>query len=650
MPGQFRPRRPRIGGLQRVRLEAASGGIDVDSAPASVQPGKGSLLKNYLTGEAGRTRQRGGIEDTGLTYEISAGNKARIVGYLKGNDKLLVGFADHNSSSRIFEPWAAPRKRAAGSDLASGKAGDSTHGLRLIDFKANTCVDVQAPASTAYRSGIPWSKSTRLGRFAYGFAYDSDNDIVTPTGSFSIGQNDKSGYERLTRFLRWDTTDTQPPVLYFCGPYGCQDLKLYYNKFMALGGRQPETGGGFVESNVVWYTRDLSANHHNLGFSPLDDFLSDNASATNFWPAGVPEVGAVADCTQGATSPSQMWYKAGTHDVVNRLNLPGDENDYGVAMAYVGRNLAIFKRRSIIILQGFDDTNWQLRTAVSGVGCIDPRSIVEANEGVYFLSQQGYMFFDGIKLVDVSRGLHRTLVQAGLKYVGDPGIAGGFAVAARLDQDYILLTIGVAPFQTTDVNPTTDFCGIYHLPSNSWTTFDSLPLTTTGDGPLYAGRTENYQFIMDQSKVFAVPYLTTPDNQADESKRGKDGSSVIETKWHSRTEELASPFERAKIHRVIIDYNWIVDAGTAEQYTGPTVTLCDGAGVSLGTGASFTLPSGADAGNEVLRSRHVQDVYAECSEIMVKIEYTGTARALVQCDVQDVFLEYEITHERHTTS
>lgn len=645
-------------GLERVRLVAPSEGLDTDSAPASVKPTKALGLRNYLTGEAGRIRQRGGIEDAGQSHGVT---DMRAAHAWEGKDRVLHGFRKATDTTRLVPPHRAPIKAHAISELANAYA--TTPNLRRVDL-AVPAVDSIANVGSE-RSTVPGIPRTRVGKFVYGFAFDSDNDTAVSVGG-SIGQNDRGGNERLTRLLRWDVSSASAPDFYYCGPYGAQDIIFHYNKLLVLGGRQPETGGDFVESNVIWFTREWSAKHHNLGFSPMDDTDSPGSKVAlatfDPWAGGIPNVGAAGDCTAGGAiiGTTPMWYEDGTVAVVNRLNLPGDEADYGVGFAPVGRNLAIFKRRAIVSLNGFSRDDWSIRTAVSGVGCIDPRTIVPANEGVYFLSHQGFMFFDGVQIHDASKGVHRTIVQAGLAAVGDDAADTGFAQAQLLDREFLLLTIGTAPHGATPATPAITFCGLYNIPSNSWTEFDAAPFATTGDGPILLGRSDAKVYAADHVKTFNVPYLTTPDNQTDESKRGKDGSDVIATEWHSKVAELASPFEEVHFKRLIVDYEWAVDGSAGDALasfdpdavvtTRPKVELRDGEGVLIKT---FYLPAGADpsvsAGDEeTYRQRFVYDFFADVavSEVQVRIEYTGAATALVKNAIHDVWIEFTRAQER----
>jgi len=138
--------------------------------------------------------------------------------------------------------------------------------------------------------------------------------------------------------------------------------------------------------------------------------------------------------------------------------------------------------------------------------------------------------------------------------------------------------------------------------------------------------------------------VTTPENADAATERGKDLTLNIPTKWHSRTVELAAPFNKATLQRVIIDYAWQYDGSTGTE-DGPTVALKDGQGNTIGS--TWLLPS-ADTpfAGITSRQRHVHDVFEEISELSVRIEYAGTARFLSRSEIYDVFIEYMPAYER----
>lgn len=592
--------------MQVVRLEAAWQGEDRDSSPNVIAKGKGFKAQNYLPGTPGRMRQRGPLRDTSLTI-WSGSNDQAIAGYLTGNDKVLVGFYDTSSATRFIRPATAPYRLSTAAALASGINAASSEAL--VDLSANTTT-AKTPTGREY---IPGPRHTRFGKFDYGIAFDSPND----TDGAGIISNPNGGRERKTALLRWDSSGVGQPVKYAKAPFASQDLRIHYSRLLMLGGTDPVAGTDTIYHNALWYT----------------DLLTDNDFTT-----GINNADAAED----------IW----KHDVslrVNRVNLLGDDADFGVAMAVVGRNMVIFKRRSLMLLTGYDRDTFQLRTIAEGVGCLDPRSIVEVPGGVFFQGQHGYMFFDGVQVEDASRGMHRALLGPALANVGDLGTPGGYVVCSLHAGEYILYTTGFVKSNTSAGNPPLsieDFSALLHVPTLSWASFNTNAFNA---GMMAAGRTEQYPWIADNQTIVRAGVLTTPET-ATEAQRGHDittggGNTNIATKWHSRTVELSSPLAKAKLHRVLVDYEWVVDAGTDEQFTGPVVSLCNSAGTVLDT---FNLLSGPDDGREYGRKRTVYDTFIESDDIQVRIEYNSTARALVEAAIHDVWIEFQPAAEKHS--
>lgn len=587
--------------LRTARVPAPSDGMDTDTSPNIIPATRGVVVQNYLPGERGRVRQRGSINtlDTG---PLDGGGLGPLA--LPASDKLLYGNYVKDAV-RFVPPWMAVWRPTVAGALA--KAAVGANQAEVYDIAAGTSTDV-TPTSREYLPN--GNRSTKFGKFAYAIAYDSINDTAqnASVGTVADGiENTNYGTaERLTRIMRWDSSGVLNPVIYAIGPRGAQDLRIHYNRLLVLGGRNPVTLTEGIDHNAIWYTRALTANDFASGINNAD-------AANTIW----------TDEVSGA---------------VNKLSLADDRGDPAVAMAPVGRALAILKRRSIDVLSGFDSSSFQVRTASRGVGCIDPHSVVEVPEGVYFLSQQGFVFFDGVQVKIVSRSINTVL----LPYVAqmtrtDIGYTFLDASAVLLDNSYILLNISSQGDSTAASSLTKAL--LFHIPTGTWATI----VPAAGGLDNLVKQSESFQIGLDVSSggtltISDLRSITNPGALA-ESVRGKDGSTTIQTKWHSRIVELASPLYKAQIHRVIVDYEWIVDGAASEGlFIGPTISLYNSNGSLLDAN---TLPSQQDAGHEVTRGRFVWDTYAETSDVQVQIDYTGTARALVASSIIDVWIEFE---------
>ena len=95
--------------------------------------------------------------------------------------------------------------------------------------------------------------------------------------------------------------------------------------------------------------------------------------------------------------------------LTNKVQMDGDTQDYGVGLATVRNGLIIFLRRSsVYLLKGTTSANYTLIPISQGVGCLDARSIVETDHGVYFIEfARGLMLTNGTTVMDVLRSVCR---------------------------------------------------------------------------------------------------------------------------------------------------------------------------------------------------------------------------------------------------
>ena len=60
--------------------------------------------------------------------------------------------------------------------------------------------------------------------------------------------------------------------------------------------------------------------------------------------------------------------------------------------------LIVFKRQAIWVLSGTDDTTWQTRRLIEGIGCVGPKAKVTHDGIVYFLADDGLHITDGTQV------------------------------------------------------------------------------------------------------------------------------------------------------------------------------------------------------------------------------------------------------------
>lgn len=615
------------GDLLFQRVIPAYGGQDHDSAPESIREDQGPLVENFLVDRPGVMPLRGPLNEASILYQSGPG--AKPVGLWSHGDKLLVGLKATTTVGAEVDPWVSPyRKPLTAATLA---AGHNT--LYFADLNTNALTAIAATADQ-----VPGPRFTRLGGYVYGIGYD-----VTDAANIVL---EGGGYQKRRKLLRWDGTAVAP-VVHSVAPAGAQDIRAHYQRLFVLGGQEPGTAGA-MQPNTLW------------------------------WSDQHPTTGALPDTI--ASWQNNFVDPAITEYLVVDVN---DPDDYGVALAKLGANLAIFKRRSIHVLYGYSSGTFQIKTFSSEQGCLDARSIVEYEDGVFFMSDQGYMWFDGAELVNVTSNLKSTLLTQAIGAVGDLGADGGRVVAGKLPNGYLGLSIGTSP--ASSVESSTTFCAMYHVGRRAWVNFSTDVLPTRK--PTHWSRSVTKSFIVDDTRIVKANKLTSP--EADPQLRGIDSAEglfrfavvdasttfsgvtdslrntesgvemfpsaatnyAIPAKWYSRLIKLSTPLSLSQLHRYLQDYNFQLASGADESGSlgsGWFVTLLGGDGTVLL--AEYQLPVQGQPTVYTYRRRNTQDLFTEAADLQVRIEWRGTAApALQRAELLEGTIEFTRTRERRST-
>lgn len=574
--------------LRAITIQPPYDGIDSDSAPDAIEPTKGHVVANFLVDRPGQLPIRGPLNETTVILSSSSGEKP--VGVWPFNDKLLVGYRAPSATAKR-DPWVAPyRKAALAADLSAALTG--ANALKVIDLAASPVTVSSLTPTDASR--VPGPRYTRLGAHVYGVSFDTTTAAV----------NENGGFRKLTSILRWD--GAVEPVVHVNAPRGAQDIRAHYQRLFVLGGRNPD-GTGQIANNTLWYSDPIA------GTTPLPDTLA-----------------AWQDDTSG---------------LVNQIVVDSDQSDdFGAALARVGQSLVIFKRRSIHVLHGHSPSTFQVRPFTLEQGCIDPRSIVEYEDGCLFMSDQGFMWFDGSQLVNMTPLQRSSIVAAAVEHVGDAGVDGGRCVAGRLPNSYIALSIGRSSSTSNPDSSTTSFCGMLHVPRRAWATLSSDVLT--GRYAISFGRSSTKTYVLDDRRIVLANKITAPE-QTSSSTRGYDVTEggvplIIPAELRTRLAPLSSPLHRSQLHRFLFDYTF--ERSIGGEFDAWQVQLSDGEGSNLGV---YRVRSQTAASK---RRRHVRDVFAEANDVQVVVTLPddGVTGGLVRASILPMTVEFQATRQRRT--
>jgi len=578
-------------------IKPPTGGEDTDSAPNAIAANRAPLIENLLLDRPEKVRLRGGL----IYSDAYTLPDLRPVGAWDFNGKALLGYA---TTANGIEPNMHP---LGGNGSPNGLA-DSAQLLDTRDMSASGLANVTVSGN---KDNVPWGKGARLGSYVYGFAY-SDN--VTASVA-----NDAGFTSQLRKLLRWDGTTTAP-VAYSNAPRGGQDVSVHLNRLWVLGGTNPSTPATApIALNTLYW--------------------SDNA---------------------GPTTDVLTAWQDDVSGLVNQI-IVGDQDpyDFGVALASVGQNLVILKRRSVHVLYGTSPDTFTIRRVTAEYGCIDPRTVVETDEGVFFLSANGYIFFDGSTFTNMSvdHGIGTELQEQITKFLvqfpGSSPVTLNRAVAVALPNDHILLSI----VAVTGGSPrfTTDFCKILHTPSGSWTTLTS-ELTAFDFTPSVAFRSAGAPWLIvantNPLAVFAGNVTAPTGETALVSLKHRDGAYdgspavEIEPKWRSRLEGLSSPPHKAQIHRVIFDYAARRFGDPAGNATGWQVELASNAG-SSGWIITTEIQDATQSSFGDYRSRAIVDRFDELDDVQLIVTwYPGVAEGEpLQAEIYGATIEYQTSRQ-----
>lgn len=610
--------------FRTLRLEATTGGMNRDDVPSALPKNQARRMTNLLSNRRGQVRMRGGISAGKFL-----GNLVAPSGYIAVMDKVLYGgvtMAAAGAGQGHIEPQQAPWiARGASTSLAKDAAATAAS-IRVVDL--NPVTPTIGTATAIARQKHPGHANERFGKFGYAQSFDSALDTVANVEGI---QDMGNGYfERMTRLLRWDSTASPSPVVLTYAPKAAQDIRIWYNRLLVLGGTAPNAFGfNFVLHNSMWFTRPLTTDDRNNGIGNAD-----------------------VDYTRWTDEVSAL---------TNEIQLLGDDGDFGVGFGAVGRNLAIFKRNQILLLTGFGPESFAVRLVHQNIGCLDPRSIVEVEEGCFFLSREGYQFFDGVQVRPAGVGIQQMIADAceeslteTLRYNGD---GGGFGHAVKLDREHILLSIGTKSYGVgaTGAGHQVFFCGLLHTPTGAWTLFrmGTNVVTNSYGGFWLLGRTERHAFGTDDNTHISLDDVPKPESQS-EALRGTDQSQNFRIEWFSRVAELATPTRKATLHRIMIDYEFVQNGTSEVENAGPVVEVFDG---TLGLIATLNLDLNQDLAETdedttmpPYRKRWVRDLYSEVTDIQVRVRHIPAVPANAaydQISIHDVWIEYSPGQERH---
>jgi len=94
------------------------------------------------------------------------------------------------------------------------------------------------------------------------------------------------------------------------------------------------------------------------------------------------------------------------------INLPAGDGDSGTGLYQLKNALYVFQKHAIWAIYGNSPANFELRNITNEIGLLDKRTLVEYNDLLVFLSDQGIILFDGSNIKNVSDGVVQSEINA----------------------------------------------------------------------------------------------------------------------------------------------------------------------------------------------------------------------------------------------
>lgn len=331
---------------------------------------------------------------------------------INGAQPATAGFLIASRTSGLATPWQI--------GPAPAHASLTLYNVDIINHTATAVVAPNRDSTPGYR----WIDFDGQ---LYGIAGDSASLLNGPSAVYTVPA---------VSLMSTSTPDgSGPPTALSAAPHGAFDLNGYQQRIWLLAGC--DTPGG-------------SAVHYNTNIYFTIPTQAGGGNATADWQ----------DPISGLT---------------NIIRLDQDVSDQGMGLAKCRNGLLVLRARSIWIIRGNTTDNYTAQIVSRQVGCLDPRSIAETDQGVYFLSEQGLQLTDGVSVRNVSGPVTETLRTAIAEAV-PTGIVPAYQVQMTSRGQLMVSVItydAVSGGGSTDCFTHSLFSGLYDPTYGTWSRITS---------------------------------------------------------------------------------------------------------------------------------------------------------------------------------
>lgn len=496
-------------------------------------------LRNWLVHHPGRIVPRGGIGGPGASESgsLSHPDGNPMASHFTLGEDIAIHYREAQAAPTV-DAWRVPiNKPTSSAQLSQAKLGAQAG--RVVDMDDGTTTDLGLAVTTAELNGVAGYQHARLIGFLYTNTFGGES-VAIPTGVAQktvITKNTGVAGVRLTN-----------------GPVFVMDVFQHMGRIFSLAARDP--GGSNYAPATLYYTIPG-------GTTALTDVVTDWQDPVT----GEQNRIAIGDPTDG---------------------------DFGVALGRAAGHLVVFLRNSIWILYGTAPANFTLRQLRTVHGCVDARSVVTSDSGVYFASQRGFERFDGETFELLSEPVSDTWLEFSNRGPGANTVNQSYIKAAALKNNYLHIALGTDPHAVNQPDGA-ERNWLLHSPTGAWIDMRSA---ITGMGLGSAGAfnraiaTPGSVSLWGASKwaradnlVFGLPTST---GLVD---RFSSSSHSVELVWTTRVDNLAGGrWNTAALSSITADYHQhYTTADPPDLDPWGTLAATDGFGDSLVVG-TLSLP------------------------------------------------------------
>ncbi len=594
--------------LSTLWIPTPNRGLQTNGGPDALTEEYAADLTNLLTHQPNELLMRGAFSNP-----TTAGSGRRMVAVWRHTNRTMVGYASASTGGGILPNMSFWFRQQASSNFLSRCSGGT--GVDWYDHAG-----VKTNSGVIAEDKVPEGRGCQVGDYTYGYAHSP----LTPGTDV---ENANGNYHWRRPFLRWDGTAAIGGItVYANAPQSGLDVCAHLNRVFVLGGRDVPSG---APANI----------------DPVALYYSDEA---------------------GPTADTTAAWKDDVSGLVNKI-IVGERTDPGVGLAVVRGNLVIFKRNSIWVLYGYSSSTFQLKRVTDTRGCIDRNSILQGDEGVFFMSQEGYEFFDGATFNNISFPIQDEIanlanVMCGTDSGNADSTASPFITACDAGNGYILISLNVLTL-TGDEHTWTDTddtkrAYLYHIPTGSWTRFTSDAFAGTQITPnrVFNWGSNDLMGMAGMDQFFrACGAISTPELTESgawlNSAFGQDHDGTnpfsIPASWVTRRITLGAPWYKSQLHRLLFHYDWWHDDAGTVTGTAWTYQVEDDSGSVL-TGP--TALDGRVLANARIHGIHAtKDAFHEVNGIRLTIaKTTNVARLNRTPKIYPIALEYQLTRQRRS--